>query len=170
MSLIDKTYFRLDINIDDSSNYSDLQLYIDRFEPVILKKVFGYELAKQIAAYDSEASIDPIKSLVEGAEYTDEDGYLQKWDGLVNLDKRSLIAYYVYYKYRRATATYTTKAGEKRAATENAIDAETGQKIMAAWKYVENQIQVVTDYIATIPELSVIFRPSEIGSVNAFDL
>ena len=183
MSLIDKTYFNFEINIPDTGDYSELTNYITRFEPEILKAIFGYELAKQVIGYVALTTTDPIKSLVEGAAYEDQDGNLQKWGGLINVQKVSLIAYYVYYWYRKCTVTNTTSSGEKRSANENSIDAEYGNKIMVAWDRMSKEIKVMYEYINTIPDLSSICTPSNeygifdgdkllinIGSTNAFDL
>jgi hypothetical protein len=183
MSLIDKTYFNFEINIPDNGDYSELPNYITRFESEILKKMFGYELAKQVISYVASTTTDPIKSLVEGAEYEDQDGNLQKWDGLINDDKISLIAYYVYFWYRKCTVTNTTSSGEKRSVNENSIDAEYGNKIMVAWDRMSEQIKNMYAYMNTIPDLLSVCNPAleygifdgdkliiNIGSTNAFDL
>ena len=170
MSLIDKTYFTLDLHLPDDLQYGDLTQYITRYEPEIIKKIFGYELAKQVIAYNPETTADPIKSLVEGAEYEDEDGHVQEWPGLVNSSKQSIIACYVYYWYLRAKVTKTTEIGEKRAAGENNVDAEYGIKQMAAWNKMLAMVESMSAYIETVQELLEIYRPTDLGSVNAFDL
>jgi len=173
MSLIDKTYFVKDINIPDS-DYSDLTNYITRYEKEILIKLLGYELYVLVAAYDGTAGV--ITDLVEGKEYT-TGGETVKWNGLVNSDKVSLIAFYVFYWWARNKATFTTSLGEKQSKGENADAAKLNQRISNAWSRLEDLAQS-TDY----PYESLYMFLSEnsadyptwvftgIGSVNAFDL
>ena len=169
MSLIDNTYFNYEINLP-ASNYSDIQGFIDRLEPEILQKALGYPLAKLVGSYVALTATDPIKSLVEGDEFTDLSGKVRKWNGLINTGKKSLIAYYVYYYYRRDKVTYTTPMGEKKGTAENSADAEIGNKIMRAWNLMTDELDMMDAYIQTIPELYAAYDPECIGSVNSFDL
>lgn len=168
MSLIDSTYFVFDLNLPVGT-FSDLPGYITRFEPQILERVFGYELAKEIQEYDSETAVEPLKSLIEGAEFT-VDERLYKWKGLVNAEKLSLIAYYVYYWQRRCTVTVTTAQGEKSRNTENMGSAEYGIKIMAAWDAMIEEIKNCYAFIKANEADYPTFQGSYFGSVNAFDL
>jgi hypothetical protein len=169
MSLIDETYFVFEVDLP-ASNYSDLSGFIARLEPEVLIKALGYELAKQVIAYNSQTTTAPIKSLVEGGEFVNSEGNMQKWNGFINTIKKSIIAYYVYYYYRRAKVTYTTRMGEKKGKGENSVDAEIGMKVMRAWNLMLKELETMDEYIKTIPALSDIYKPSRFGTVNAFDL
>ena len=94
MSLIDATYFKNDINLP-SETYGNLSGFIAKFEKELLIRLFGYGLYKLINAYNAETSPQRIKDIVVGKEFTDGD-YTYKWNGLVNAEKVSIIAYYVY--------------------------------------------------------------------------
>lgn len=109
MSLIDDTYFSIDVVIP-SNDDSEIQAYIDRYEPEILKSLLGYELYKLVAAYNVLTSPQRIKDLVEGKEY-EYNGMTIKWNGLINTEKISLIAYYVYYKWLEVNGTQVGSVG-----------------------------------------------------------
>ena len=182
MSLIDSSYFIHDINIP-TGQFSDLQGFINRYEPEILTDLLGYELAKEVIAYDAETSDQRIIDLVEGKEYTVKANggrdQLIKWGGLINAEKKSLIAYYVYYWDMRAKATHTATVGEVKRKGENSVNAEQNAKIMNAWTRMlslfgfcgqantePSALNFLDANAADYPEW--MFTPR--GSVNAFDL
>lgn len=96
MSLIDSTYFTLDINLPDGA-YDTISEHITRYERDILIQLLGYDLYKLVAAY-SVSSQQRIKDIVEGKEYT-VGAYTVKWNGLINDEKESILSYFVYLKY-----------------------------------------------------------------------
>lgn len=172
MSLIDKTYFVKDINIPDSA-YNDLDAYIERYEKEILIQLLGYELWKLV---DSNNGQQPVASLINGKEYQ-VNGITVKWGGLVNKEKISLIAYYVFYQWARNNATFTAMTGERQSNDENAQSASLAQRLSHAWMKLEEMAQS-TDYPYNSLYMFLsqnqsdyptwIFTP--IGNVNAFDL
>lgn len=98
MSLLDLTYFTTpDCNIPQGS-YNTIQAHLDRYERDILIHLLGYDLAKLVLAYDSGTSPQRIKDIVEGKEYTEGD-YTVKWNGLLNDEKVSILAYYTFMQY-----------------------------------------------------------------------
>lgn len=132
MSIIDKTYFRLDINIPDST-YENLTDYITRFEPEVLRKALGSTLYELMIA---DQSSSPYVEILEGKDYTVEYGgetHTVKWNGLKNTDKISLIAYYVYYFWQKGHATQTMYTGESKPGFENAASASVAFKLQDAW-------------------------------------
>lgn len=131
MSLIDKTYFTKEINIPDST-YNDLTLSIARYEKEILIRLLGYELWKLVDAYDADTSPQRIIDLVVGVEYDVDDNTI-KWNGLVNSDLVSLIAYYVFWQYQRNNQTFTTHTGEAKTKKENAEPIGAAQRMSFAW-------------------------------------
>lgn len=135
MSLITTDYFNYDINIPDS-NYSDLGNVITRYEPVVLKRLLGYELWKLVEAYDSGSPQQRILDLVEGKEYTvDYNGRTQtiKWNGLINDEKVSLIAFYVYFWWQKNNYTTTGNLGESINKVEDSIRVSPNQKMGSSW-------------------------------------
>lgn len=168
MSLIDETYFIHEIDLP-VNNYTDIQGFIDIFEPEVLERALGYRLAKDVLAYN-ETTPSPIKELVEGGEFTDMNGNILKWNGIINSNKKSFVAYYTYYYYRRSKVTYTTQIGEVKAKSENSIDAEIGNKIMRAWMLMLRELNIMQMYINTIDELKSIYKPETFGFVNSFDI
>lgn len=126
--LIDNTYFVLDIAIP-SSTYSSLDAEIAKYEKEILQRCFGYELWKLI----DEGSTDTrITDLVNGKEY-EVNGSIIKWNGLINEDKVSLIAYYVYYWHTRNLASTLQTTGVMKLQSENAEAGNQSIKMVSAW-------------------------------------
>jgi hypothetical protein len=179
MSLIDRTYFVNDINIPAGSFDDGGTAMITRHEPDILKKLFGYELSKLVIAYDPDTSEQRIIDIVEGKEYFVGER-LYKWNGLINTEKESLIAYYVYVQILRDRITHTATTGEVKSKFENSDQASVNMKIQSACvKLIELygsaynydidfnscysfMLQNWQDYPEWLFE--------EIGFVNAFDL
>lgn len=170
MALIDKTYFAYDISLP-AGNYSDIDGWIARLEPEILKELLGADLATLIINY-SESSEQRVKDIVEGKNFTIDD-VTYKWDGLVNSQKRSLLAFYVYCQYLRYNVTTTTATGERKAKNENSNPVDQSVKFWRAFqKYfaeAETLLKFIDANISVYPEF---IEPETIpgGNLNAFDL
>ena len=131
--IIDITYFFGDILIGQLSEQSvqdKVNLFINQYEPEILKGLLGYETYKLMSATTPEERFNELKN---GAEFTDEKGLLRKWEGLARTDKVSLIAYYIYYWYQRSQITTTSGTGEGKTQTQNAIPISAMDKMASAW-------------------------------------
>lgn len=126
MSLIDTTYFVRDISVPVSSTPAlnvSFTNSILRYENEILKKLLGYELWKEFTDALQEDPIDQKwADLKNGADFSFElNGQTVNthWNGLVNTDKISLIAYYVYYNHRINHESGYTGIGEVVSKAEN---------------------------------------------------
>jgi len=168
MSLTDKTYYVLDINIPDSQ-YNDLQAVIDRYEKPILVQLLGYELYKEVTAY-SVTSEQRIKDIVEGKEYTDSSGNLTKWEGLTNARKESLIAYYVYYYYLKNHASSLQTTGVMAAKNENAVQVTGAIKAAAAWTRLNELYYEAYSFLSQHESEYPEWDFTALGNVNTFDL
>lgn len=132
-NLIDTSYFIAEISlpIDDIGN--NLTEYITRFEPKILESCLGYDLYKDFLAGLEETVIqDKWKDLRDGVEY-EVNGYTVKWPGLINTQKESLIAYYVYYQFAKLASTYNSGSGLKLSTSENSAIADYRHKQVYAY-------------------------------------
>lgn len=178
-NLINSEYFVHDINLP-VGQFSDLVSYITRYEKDILQSLLGYELYQLVK--NSTATEGRIYDLINGKEYTIEykgRDQLIKWNGLVNTDKVSLIAYYVYCQYLRGKASFQTTSGAVVPGNESGTAANQSFDMFEAWNAMrelygyEGQSSIIpsaynflkeneSDY----PEL--IF--TEIGKLNAFDI
>lgn len=179
MGLIDKTYFRFDVSIPDGQ-FSDVENWIDRYEKEILTQLLGYELYKLVSTTTDKRG--RLYDLLNGKEYPvsfNGRDQLVKWNGLINEDKVSLIAYYVFYQYYRHRTTLPSMTGRISPKLDNSEPATMAVMIGEAWSRLRELygysgqdelapsaynflLANVDDY----PEL--IF--TELGSVNAFDL
>lgn len=132
MSLIDSTYFIREISLPVGAN-SNIDSMISRYEPEILKMLLGYELYELMIATPLDVRFD---RLINGYEYDVEYNNRTtkvKWNGLVNDDKISLIAYYVYYRIMRDENTFTGSVGEFKPIQENSSNANPSLKMKTAY-------------------------------------
>lgn len=130
-NLIDSTYFKGEILLTNKTDLAtDITDAITRYEKEILISLLGYKLYKLMVA---TPTVEPYKSLIEGAEFDvtfDGITQLQKWEGLKNTDKESLIAYYVYYKYQERNVTKPSAIGTVK------LKAEAGETVTPLWKMI----------------------------------
>lgn len=138
MSLIDSSYFvgELDIpNIDQRPN--SIQDSIDKYEKEVLIILLGQKLYTAFIDGLGASTVDQKwTNLRDGVDfilpYSGHDVEL-KWNGLVNADKISFIAYYVYYKIRYEELSTTTSVGEVRGKVENSELVNESRKMLNAW-------------------------------------
>ena len=134
---ITKDYFYSNIMIPYTGN-SNLDAPLDeailRYEQEILKSLLGYTLWKEYTTGIAEVTPDQKwKDLRDGAEFSFElNGYTieTKWEGFENARKISLVAYYIYYQYRKYGETQFTGTGEKSQVSENSTDADFQNKMI----------------------------------------
>jgi hypothetical protein len=140
-NLIDSTYFKGDILLTNKTDLaSDISEAISRYEKEILINLLGYKTYKSMVA---SPTVEPYKSLIEGAEFEMTfDGITQllKWEGLVNSDKLSLIAFYTYYKYQERNFVKPSAIGTVKAKAENA------EVVTPIWKMVNAWNEMITMY------------------------
>ena len=134
MSLIDQTYFNGTIAIP-ASKYEPIQGIIDRYEPQLIIDLLGYELAKLVKAYDPLTSEQRIIDIVDGKEFTTRGGDLQKWNGLINNEKESVIAYYVFYKWAIERDIIATRSAAIKPTPENSENVSFETKAFAAYNH-----------------------------------
>lgn len=136
MFFIDATYFVGELTVPNSDKPEVLQrltLFISKYEPLFLQKLFGYPLYKAFSAV-APPTDQRFLDILNGKEYTDFQGRLQKWKGLVIPSlTQSCIANYVYYWYRRNSATQTAGIGEVVTQAENSRNDSPRKKMSSAW-------------------------------------
>jgi hypothetical protein len=137
MSLINNTYFVGDIalpNLDEVTN--TFQVLMDRYETEILQRLLGFQLHKEFIAALADTPAQKWIDLRDGAEFTFDfcgNTVTQKWNGLINSAKISLISYYVYYQYRNQNINTTTSINDVRGIPENADRGDDSWKVVNAW-------------------------------------
>ena len=141
MSLIDSDYFVNEIALPEGK-YAVIQAFINRYEDQAIFDLFGYELGTLVIAYNITTSPQRIKDIVEGKEYTiSSDAFYKpsggdtiiKWKGLVNTEKKSLLAYWIYYWWCREHESFATNVGGAKSKLENANNVGFGEKAAYAW-------------------------------------
>jgi hypothetical protein len=138
--LIDYTYFFGEINLPGSAlsgDYADIDDFIEKYEKEALIHLLGYTHYKELKAEIDAASYSTKWSrLVNGHEYTINylgKDQLVKWNGLINTDKDSLLAYYIYYSYVKFHVTHSSSVGEVLMKVENGDRFSISSKLVNAW-------------------------------------
>lgn len=176
MSLLDSTYFdKVDCNIPQGT-YNTIQDHIERYERDILNGILGYTLAKLVLAYTAESD-QRIKDIVEGKEYTNGD-YLVKWNGLLNTEKVSPLAYAVHAEWLKNTIS-VQNIGVVQANAENGVvlplagmvqrDQANANELfgyVGQDKYAGSLYNFLSFYLSTYPE----WQHNEIKIINTLGI
>ena len=149
--IIDKTYFdggTLNIpGTDQIAIQEKIADFISVYEPEYLQRALGYPLWKLFtAALPTPANPSRFYDLMNGVEYTDSCGNVQKWIGF-NTVLNSPIAMYVWYWYSRDNATYSTSQGEQKGKTENASNVSVMPKQRQYWNKMSKITHQLWDYL-----------------------
>lgn len=118
------------------------------YEKRYLETFFGYELAKLLlAAYAAlPTPLDTrYANIIDGCEFTDFNGNLQKWEGLKW--QGSPILPYVYYNWLRWHVTNTTLGGEVLNQIENSQQIGYTDKIVLNWNEGVKQNQILYEFL-----------------------
>jgi len=139
-NLITSAYFIGEISLPGSAltgDLADIAPYIIKYEREALIKLLGYTLYKELKAeIDAESYTEKWNRLVNGHEYEITymgETHLVKWNGLINSELVSLLAYYIYYKYVSFHVTQTSGIGEFISQAENSVKVSPSQKMVNAW-------------------------------------
>lgn len=140
-NLIDTTYFIGDIeipNVSQTEIKADVNNSIVNYEKEVLIALLGYNLYKDLlAAILAPVSGDKWDKLINGEEFTfTVNGVTKtrKWEGLKGLNKKSVIAYYIFYLHQQKRQTYSAGVGgEVSAATENSVKVDYTTRMVRIW-------------------------------------
>lgn len=152
MSIIGPSYFHGEIHISSTEDLAvaeDLQGLIDKYEPKILRELFGKTMYREfIDEIDGGSPAQKWTDLLEGVE--------DEWMGLTNDRELSLIANYVYYFWARKENTQTVGIGTVKVKAENAVKVAPVEKYVRAWNEMVDWIcalhEYIMDHIADYPD------------------
>lgn len=151
-TFLDTSYFIRNIFIpnavSDAAAKNKLEEFIIIHEPELLKDLLGYPFYKEF--FEDVTGPTPAQKyedLLFGAEYTDGNGYTQKWMGFVNPQKLSLLANYVYFHYMTNLHTTTTAGGGSKQKSEGGTRIDESAKAVRAWNEMCRWIDELLKYI-----------------------
>lgn len=140
MSFIDASYFigELDIpNSDQQAVLDNITMFINKYEPIFLQNLMGYPMYKAfIAGMNTTPPVTPDiqwLNILYGAEYTDRQGLLAKWKGLIITDTPiyNLAGGYAYRKPEYLIAGET--AGFPAGVSSVTFDGTLGTPDLRGW-------------------------------------
>lgn len=172
MSFIDASYFVGELNIPNSGDTAvaeRITWFINKYEPIFLQQLMGYPLYK---AFTAGMAVVPTPDarytdILNGKEYTDFQGYTQKWRGL-KTTTQSLIANYVYYWFRRSNVTQYAGIGEVMTKAENSDNVNPRRKIASAWNEMSDWVGEFCDFMQSTQDATPLVYP-EWTQVNKHD-
>lgn len=179
MNLIDRTYFIGEINIANTEKtyvQERIDLFITKYQAELLENILGIELYD---AFMAGLLVDPLadkwKDLRDGKSYTDLYGVRRKWVGFANTEKRSPIANYVYYRYKRDDSSITLSMGEAIPKAENATTTDSATKQARAWNEMVDWIILMDNFLGTYPDTypeytNAIMPVNFIRYINSFNI
>jgi hypothetical protein len=125
-----------------------LSLFISKRETEYLQKALGYAFSKLFKdGLDADEVAERWTDLRDGAEYTNCNGIVKKWEGFTNDEKLSPIANYVYYWYQRDNVSFTATVGEVASKTENAKSVSPYNKMFRAWNEMVDLTRGLYDFL-----------------------
>lgn len=136
--LIDIGYFKGGLTIPniekDASGFEND--YINKYEKEILVRLLGNTLYSNFMAGLAAPTIEQKwLDLRDGKDYTitiNEVDYTIRWNGLINSEKESLIAYYVYFHWLQRNYHQLSGLGVIDTTTENATKVDPNEKLVWA--------------------------------------
>ena len=150
-------------NVQDAGQASfktEFATNAEMYEVRYLQTFLGYELAKLLLAAYAAFPGTPLPSryadIINGTEYTDFNGNLQKWEGLKW--QGSPILPYVYYNWIRWHVTNTTLGGEVLNQIENSQQIGYTDKIVLNWNEGVKQNQILYEFLVKNSEVYPEFR------------
>ena len=162
-NLIDATYFIGEIeipNLNQPEVATDMLHSITLYEKEVLTDLLGYAMWKDLqAAIAAPVVGDKWDKLINGEEftYTPSNGVAitTMWEGLKGADKKSLIAYFVYFKHREKRSSYNAGVGiEVEAKTDNSIQSSLYVKLVDIWNEFLAMYGITDcDYVASSEEV-----------------
>ena len=139
-NIIDTSYFNGEIEVPNSNQSeiaTDLNESITKYEQEVLIQLLGYPLFKELKAVADYGLGDKWDKLVNGEEFSytlNGVTVTTKWEGLRGFDKKSLIAYYVYFMHRRKRKSYTAGGGsEVESKHDNSEKVSPYVKLVEVW-------------------------------------
>lgn len=159
-------------NITDPSVQNRVQGFIDKYEPICLVNVLGYELYKALLATPTDPR---FVDLVEGAEFTNCYGQLSMWEGLVPTNcNESLIANFIYTKLIEDDVSLNTGYGMVKMSPAEAYAFNAGEKITRAWNSFSQSVARMNWFLgnngSVYPEFVMCSNYIFAKPINVFDL
>lgn len=152
MSIVNLTYFQagslyipnnnnLNVEIDGVPNSgNELQLFIDIYERELLINALGIDLYNDFQSELPAPTTQKWIDLLNGKDYS-INGKNYRWDGLIGVNKQSLIAFYIYCKYLRNNQSVYTTAGVVLPNSANSENVDATPKYIFSYNNFINKYQ-----------------------------
>lgn len=120
---------------------------ITTHEPIFLSELFGYEFSRDLLAHINADPVTPnllYDELINGVEYTDLNGQLQKTNKLAEA-----CSLYIFFQLLTESTTTWSGAGEYLAQTENGLIVSPAKRMSYVWNRMVDQNFKIYHFIDT---------------------
>lgn len=126
--------------VGSPTNQTELDYYITEYERDLLLNALGVTLYDELQADLPGLAIPKWEKLVNGETYTDSNGNVKIWNGLVGINKQSAISFYIFVEYLRNYDDTFSTVGTIKNTAKNATN------ISATPKYIKAYTQFIETY------------------------
>lgn len=145
-TIVNQSFFVEDIFIPNLTHTSDINRvmsFVNKYEPNCLIKIMGYPLYRLFQSENTQRMTD----LLNGVEYEDSEGNIQRWQGLVHDTNVSLIASYVYFYFEESKKAQSTGTGTSTQKPEAGIASSPADKMAKAWNFFSHEVYDMTHFL-----------------------
>jgi len=161
-------YFILNIFLPPDEVSGDIAGYVSRFEREILIKTLGFHMYNELIESLSGTPEQKWLDLRDGKIYQ-KNGINHNWRGLINDEKESLIAYYVWYQYSIHGMEVKSISGIKNLKTENTNIVDRRLHQVSAYNKMVDLIAEMDNFIQANSVDYPYYAPELIRKVNMFN-
>ena len=149
MAIITDSYFieKISLPTDNTAISNKLSVSIDRAEKKYLIDILGYELYSLFVAELPTPTSQRFTDILDGAEFTNSLGNLDKWDGLKDETTYvSMLAYFTFYEFETSNIN-ATGTGTTSNMYENAEKVSPVEKQLQAYNLGIEQYHKLYDFL-----------------------
>lgn len=153
-NLIDVTYFNHPRDIPNTTYdevISQVNDLVKEYQKEYLMGILGYDTYLLFAAGLAVVAPTPIDAkwlaIRDGVTFTAWDGRQYAWTGLINADKDSPLADYVYYHWLRENQSHSSGIGETQAQPQAGRMTSSAQKQATAYNRMVKKNRILRDML-----------------------
>lgn len=174
--MLDETYFVGELSIaqlNDPSVLENFEVLNKKYQRKFLRSVFGIEMARLIEEdldKEEEDQEERFQKIINGDFFMDNDNSIE-WIGLVNEEKLSPLANYVFYYIAQEGETYQAQFGESAGVSENSKRVSVDDRLVAVWNEMVEYLEPLYCYLEEYKDLYPEFRKLvKFEIINTFNL
>lgn len=146
---IDQSYFTGPLEIaqlGQKAVIDKLNIFIERFEPIILEAALGYDFSKALIDGYNPGSDEETEQrwldILDGVAFSNTSGIRKKYNGL-----KSALAGFIFYEYMSKTHTQVTGIGVQKNKGENSVNANPAHLLADAYNTAAKEMETLWEFL-----------------------